>query len=160
MNKRVLLVALLLATATPMRADFDGLVRAVSARGLHRVWVPGLGLARFAVWMIHPAGVSDFQLATFKGDAHFNSADVAGLLRANAEAGFRPVVQQRSKGDNETTLIWARPAGGDQVDFMLLKQEGGADTVVMRAVVDAAVFAREVNMHKHHSRHHVHIANR
>jgi hypothetical protein len=149
MTKRAFLaVFVFLLTALPMRADFNSLVRAVSARGLHRIWVPGLGLARFAVWIAHPAGVHDFQLATFEGKARFGREDLAAMVRANADSGYRPVVQAHDRR-GETTIIWARPAGRDGVELMLLTHEPGDNTTVLRAVVDMEVFARQMNDPRH-----------
>jgi hypothetical protein len=149
MSKRLLLALFVfLVAALPMRADFDSLVRAVHRRGLHRVWMPGLGLARCAIWIVHPAGVHDFQLATFNGGGRLDGADLQALLRANSEAGFTPIVQAHERG-GDTTVIWARPGHGDTVEIMLLTHEPGDETTVLRAVVDVAVFARQVHNPKH-----------
>lgn len=148
-KKLLLAFFVFLLASLPARADFDGLVSAVSRRGLHRVWVPGLGIARLAVWIAHPAGVYDFQLATFEGSARIGNDDLAALLRANAEGGYRPVVQVHSNRNGEATLIWARPAPHDCIDVMLVTHEPGSDTVVLRAVVNGEVFARQVNDPRH-----------
>ena len=147
MTKRIAFAAVLAAlVAWPLRADFDSLVRAVGTiRGLHRIPLPGLGLARFAVWMIHPKGVYDFQIATFEGNGgNLDRNEFEALLRRHAEAGYRPLVQAHSRRSGELTLIWARPSGGDRVELLLLTHEPGDETVVLRTVVDLATIAREV----------------
>ena len=56
MSKRILLTLVLVLAAASTRADFDSLVSAVgSSRGLHRIWTPGISLARLGVRLIHPA---------------------------------------------------------------------------------------------------------
>ncbi len=147
MSKRVALAALvILSAALPLRADFDSLVRAVGTiRGLHRVPMPGLGLARFAVWMIHPKGVYDFQLATFEGKGgDLDPRTFEALLRQHAEAGYRPLVAAHSRRTGELTLIFARPAHDDRVELLLLAHDPGDETVVLRTVVSLETIAREV----------------
>ena len=151
MSKRIVLGALLVAViAWPVRADFNSLVRAVSRqRGIHRVWIPGLGLARMAVWMIHPSGVYDFQLATFEGEARFDDVTFERLLRENSDAGFTPLVRAFSRRSGEMTMIWARPGRGDRIELMLLTHDPKEETVVLRAVIDADALARQVNDPRH-----------
>lgn len=147
MTKRVVFAALFAAiVAAPMRADFDSLVRAVGTiRGMHRIPLPGIGLVRFAVWMIHPKGVHDLQLATFEGKGgDLDRREFEALLREHAEAGYRPLVKAHSRRRGELTLIWARPSGGDRVELLLLVHEPGDETVVLRTVVDMETIAREI----------------
>jgi hypothetical protein len=154
MNKRIVLAAgVALFLSSPLHAGFDALVSAVQAhRGLHRVPIPGLSLARLAVWIIHPEGVHDFQLATFEGRGQIEEEDLQTIFRENIEAGFRPVVQVHSKRDGESTMVWARPAKGDLIEITLLTHERRGDTVVVHAVLDAAVFAREMGSPRRVSR--------
>lgn len=142
MSKRVAVAFLALLIASSAYADFNALVRAMHAHpGLHQVWTPGIGLARFAVWMIHPAGVHDIQLAVFEGDAHFDGSDFARLLNTT-EA--RPMVQVHSNRTGEVALIWARPIGADLMEMLLVAHDPGDDTVVLRTVVDGEMLAREI----------------
>jgi hypothetical protein len=152
MTKRLTLAAVLtLLAAAPLRADFNSLVRAVETiPGMRRVPIPAFGLVRFAVWMIHPKGVHDIQLATFETrdrDGERNEIDQAQLeklIRRHADAGYQPLVQVRSRRAGEVTLIWARPARGDRVELLLLAHERGDETVVLRTVVDIETVAREI----------------
>jgi hypothetical protein len=147
MIRRATLSALLLLVALPMRADFDSLVHAVQTiPGLHRVSIPGFGLVRFAVWMVHPKGVHDVQLATFEGRSHadIDRGELERLLRQNADAGYQPLVQQHSRRTGELTLIWARPGRGDTMEVLLLAHDPKDETVVLRAVVDVETIAREI----------------
>lgn len=148
MNKRFGLIALLvLFVAVPMRADFDSLVQAVERiHGLHRIPMPGFGLVRFGVWIIHPKGVYDLQLATFEGssDDKMDDASFERLLRTHANAGYQPLVQTHSRRNGEMTLIWGRPMPGDRIELLLLTHEPNDETVVLRTVVDVETVAREI----------------
>ena len=147
MSKRVLVAVLLtVVVAAPLRADFDSLVRAVGGiRGMHRIPLPGISLVRFAVWMVHPKGVHDLQLATFEGNGgDLDRAEFEALLREHAEAGYRPLVQAHSRRSGELTLIWARPMRADRVELLLVAHEPGDQTVVLRTVVDMETIAREI----------------
>jgi len=147
MTKRVSLLALVLFAALPLyAAGFKDVVRAVEARTqMHPTYIPLLGLARFAVWIVHPEGVYDFQLATFEGrgaDVEFD--DLSAALRKAVGNGFRPLVQVRSKLKGEFTFIFARPVDDDRVEFMLATHDH-SDTVVLRAVIDADRMLAHIN---------------
>jgi|SRR5437763_1228153 len=147
MKRHALFAALFLLIALPLRADFDSLVRAVETiPGLHRVPMPGFGLIRFAVWMIHPEGVHDFQLATFEGRsrADIDPREFERLLRKHADAGYTPLVAAHSRRTGELTLIWARPSSGNTVELLLLAHDPSDQTVVLRTVVDVEKVAREI----------------
>jgi hypothetical protein len=149
MTKRIVFAAFLaVIVAAPLRADFDSLVRAVGGiRGMHRIPLPGISLVRFAVWMVHPKGVHDVQLATFEGKGKRHDLDPGEfetLLREHADAGYRPLVQAHNRRNGELTLIWARPSRNDRVELLLLVHEPGDNTVVLRTVVDMETVAREI----------------
>ena len=148
MTKRIALILFAAAfVALPLRADFDSLVRAVETiPGLHRVPIPGFGLVRLAVWMIHPEGVHDLQLATFEGKGgDIDQRELERLLRKHADAGYQPLVQAHSRRNGELTLIWARPsANGNTVELLLLAHDPSDETVVLRTVVDVETIAREI----------------
>jgi hypothetical protein len=155
MIRRAAVAAAFIAfAALPLRADFDSLVRAVETiPGLHRVPMPGFGLVRFAVWMIHPKGVYDFQLATFEGKGgDIDPRALERLVRTHAEAGYQPLVVAHSRRDGELTLIWARPSGGDKVELLLLTHDPHDETVVLRTVVDVDMIAREIDQPRTASR--------
>ncbi|MEK6373555.1 MAG: hypothetical protein AABO58_12755 [Acidobacteriota bacterium] len=147
MTKRLAFAVLLaVVVAAPLRADFDSLVRAVGGiRGMHRIPLPGISLVRFAVWMVHPKGVHDVQLATFtRKGGDLEGAEFQALLREHAEAGYRPLVQAHSRSGRQLTLIWARPTSGDLVELLLVAHESRDQTVVLRTVVDLETMAREI----------------
>ena len=149
MNNRrlLLLIALSIATlgATPARANFDDIVRAVESRyHVQRTTIPMFGLVRFALWVAHPGGVSDVQLATFE-NAHFDDMKgLAEIVRRNAGEAMQPLVQTRSNRQNETTLIYARPLGGDRVALLIFAHDR-EDTTVVRVVVSMDKFSEAMN---------------
>jgi len=149
MNNRRLLLLIALSVfalgATPARANFDDIVRAVESRyHVHRTSIPMFGLVRFALWVVHPGGVSDVQLATFE-NAHFgDQRELADIVRRNAGEPFQPLVQSRSKRNNETTLIYARPLGGDRVALLIFAHDR-EDTTVLRVVVSMDKFTETMN---------------
>jgi hypothetical protein len=148
-TKRSLLALAFFLAALPMYADFDAVVRKVSShRGLRRVSIPFLGVARFAVWIIRPEGVHDFQLATFEGKAEIDGRDIGEAIEANAGPGFRPIVRVRSnRHGGEWTFVYARPMGSD-FELMVATHDHG-DTTVVRAVVDLDRLQRAVNNGRH-----------
>ena len=144
MNRRIALtLALTLLAAGSASADFNSLLRVIEAQpGLHRVWTPGISLVRFGVLMIHPEGVHDFQLAVFEGHGRFDRRDFEAVLRSSPD---RPMIRVRSNRTGETALIWAHPVGRDLVEMIMLAHDPNDDTVVLRAVIDGEVLAREIS---------------
>lgn len=147
-RRLVLLVALasvFALGATPARADFDAIVRAVESRyRVHRTTIPFFGLVRFAVWVTQPSGVSDLQLATFE-DAHFDDErGVAEIVRSNAGEPFQPIIQTRSNRSGEVTLIYARPIGKDRVALLVFAHDHD-DTTIVRVVVSIDKFEEAMN---------------
>ena len=142
MNKTLFLALLFVAASA--RADFDALVRTVeSTHGIHRIWTPGISLVRLGVRIAHPEGVHDFQLAVFEGNGDL---DVDRIVRSNPGT---PMVRVHERS-GETTVIWARPRG-DLMEMLLVTHEPNDNTVVLRAVINGEVLAREVADPRHAS---------
>lgn len=131
--------------AMPARANFDDIVRAVESRyRVHRTTIPMFGLVRFALWVARPGGVSDVQLATFE-DTHFDDMQgLAEIVRRNAGEPMQPIVQTRSNRKGETTLIYARPLGGDRVALLVFAHDRD-DTTIVRVVVSMDKFSEAMN---------------
>jgi hypothetical protein len=131
--------------ATSAHANFDDIVRAVESRyHVQRTTIPMFGLVRFALWVAHPGGVSDVQLATFE-NAHFDDMQgLADIVRRNAGEAMQPLVQTRSNRHGETTLIYARPLGGDRVALLVFAHDR-QDTTVVRVVVSMDKFNETMN---------------
>jgi hypothetical protein len=147
MSKRAVLALMLGLAASAAHADFDSLLRVVESQpGLHRIWTPGISLARLAVRMVHPEGVHDFQLAVFEGSGRFDARQFEAILRTSAET---PMVRVHSNRTGETAVIWARPVGRDLVEMVLMAHDPGDDTVVLRAVINGETLAREISDPRH-----------
>jgi hypothetical protein len=157
MNRRIgLALVLFCVVALPMRADFASVARAIDAqRGVKRIWIPFLGLARFAVRVIQPEGVHDFQLVTFTGAENVDPHDLHAIMRTKAGEGFTPLVQVWSRRSNEWSFIYARPRPrSDRIELMILAHDD-EDTVLVRVDVNAEIIAREI---KDKPRHVSHVA--
>lgn len=146
MIKRLLAAALLLALAVPLHADFNEIARAIDDhRGVKKMWMPGIGLARFLVWMVRPKGVRDFQIAVFEGASDLDPHELQSLMRSKVGPGFTPLVQVRSKKSREWTFIYARPRpNSDRIELVVLTQDN-SDTVLVRVDVNADSVARELH---------------
>lgn len=147
MTKRLAAALLLLTSLTlPLHAGgFAEVARAIdSHRGVKRIWIPFLGVARFAVRMVQPEGVRDFQLAVFEGAERVDPKELQKLMRDKIGAGFHPLVQVRSKKSGEWSFIYARPHGGNRIELVILAHDDD-DTALVRVDVDADVLARELD---------------
>ena len=148
MTKRLLSALLIIVVTLPAAADFAEVARALDRKdGVKRIWIPLLGLARFAVRVVQPEGVNDFQLATFEGTINVDPRELQQMMREKLGAGFRPLVQvwSRKSGRKEWSCIYVRPRGnGDNVEVVILAQDN-EDTVLVRVDVDARILARHLN---------------
>jgi hypothetical protein len=153
MIKRLLLATLLVAAAAqPLHADFNAVARAIdSQNGVHRIWIPFLGVARAVVWVVQPEGVRDFQLVTFRNTGNVDPHELQEIMRAKAGEGFKPLVQVWSKRTGEWSFIYAKPSpDGDRIELMVLAHEDDEQTVLVRVDVDAKVLARELEERPRH----------
>lgn len=141
-------VALLLVAfiAVPMYADFASIARAIDSHpGVKRVWIPFLGVARFAVWVVRPEGVHDFQLVTFEGADRLDPQELQNILRTQIGPGYSPLVRAWSRKKGEWSFVYAKPVG-QRIDLVILSHDD-EDTVLVRVDVDATIIAREIEMH-------------
>ncbi len=145
MTKRLAAAVLLFALALPLHADFHKIARAIDRhRGVKRVWMPGIGLARFLVWVVRPKGVHDFQIAVFEGADDVDPRGLHALIESKMEPGFRPLVQVWSRKSGEWSYIYVRPhENSDRMELMLLAHDD--ETVLIRVDVDAEILARELS---------------
>ena len=144
-TKRLLCAALLIAVTLPVFAGFRDVADAIDRhRGLRRVWTPGLGLARFAVWIVQPKGVHDFQLVRFEGSEDIDPNDLSAIMKTHAGPGFTPLVRAWSKKSGEWSFVYARPhPNSTSIELMVLAHDDD-DTVLVRVDVDASIIAREI----------------
>jgi hypothetical protein len=145
--KRIAAALILIAViAVPVRADFDDVATAISRKiGVRKTWIPFLGVARFAVWIIRPTGVHDFQLATFEGGHGVDPRELRAILTAKAGQGFAPLVQVYSRRSNEYSFVFARPGKkANRMELIVLTSEDD-ETTLVRVDVDGEVLARNLN---------------
>ncbi len=146
-----LAAALFAIPAATVRADFSDVVRAIEAKGgHHRSAIPLFGLVRMMIWIAHPDGVHDLELATWE-DRRFSidAREIEPLLHATAGADYRPMVATRSR-NGEWTYIYARPARGDLMEMLIVTHDR-SDTVALRALIEPKRLADEINGEHHHN---------
>ncbi len=82
-----------------------------------RTKVPMLGLAKFAIWMVRPAGVKGFKLAVYEDQDFASRADAASFaqaMRQSYKTDWSPLVQINSKRDgNSRTFIYVKQTKKD-----------------------------------------------
>ena len=139
---RRLLLPLVLLAALPAFADYAAVQRALQSELGRPMYIPLLGFARFATWIVHPKGVHDFQLTTWeKASVIEDGASLESLLQRGLSRDFHPLVRARSRG--EWTYIYAR-AAGDRIELIVLTHDH-TDTVLVRADVDADKLSETIN---------------
>jgi hypothetical protein len=143
--RKLALLVVLLTVAVPAFADFRDVERELRTRLGSPIYIPFLGFARFATWMVHPHGVRDFQLATWE-DKHavIDGVELEQLLRRGLPPDFQPVVRVRER--HEWTFIYARPVG-DRFEMMLLTHDD-SDTVLVRADINGEQLAKAIQDHR------------
>lgn len=148
MTKRLAAALLAIAITAPLHADgFRDVARAIDAkRGVNRVWIPFLGVARFAIRMVQPEGVRDFQLAVFKGVDRVDPVELQAIMHDKIGKGFYPLVKawSRKGGNREWSFIYARPRGDNRFELVILAHDD-EETALVRVDVNADVLARELN---------------
>lgn len=146
MSKRIAAALVALAITVPMYADFGAVARAIDAeKGVKRVWIPFLGIARLAVRVVAPKGMRDFQLVTFEGADKVDPQRLQQVMDEKLGKGFVPLVRVWSKksGKKDWSFIYVRPHGKDRIELVILAHDD-EDTALVRVDVDAEVLAREL----------------
>ena len=117
----LLLFVFCLAAAPRVQADepeFDALANYIKQNYQgQRVKIPFLGLGRFLVKVIRPAGVKSFKLIVFE-KVRLNHADAAAthplnlMMREVLDPAWQPLVRVRNR-DGQQMYVYAREAGKD-----------------------------------------------
>ena len=144
--KRTLVASALLlcsiAVATPARADFQDIVRAIEQKGdVHRAWIPFFWIGRLAVRMHAVEGVSDIQLATFEKN-RLSVSDLDTIVRSNRQERWQPIVVATSSRDREQTYIYSRP-DKDQLQLLIVARDR-EDTTVVQLRIEPKMFLETV----------------
>lgn len=123
-------------TFTPKGKGFNDVVKYIEkSYGAKKTKIPMLGLAKFAIWMIRPAGVKGFKLAVFE-DQNFasrpESIPFSQVMRRAFNKEWSPLVQINSKRDgNSRTFIYVKQTKKD-VEFAVATLEE-REAVVIQA---------------------------
>lgn len=126
--------------------EFDSIVKHLKVRyKAKRKSIPFLGLARFAVKIVRPAGVKSFNVTMFENVD--NSGDLTGrelnaAMRNALSAEWQPLVSVRSR-DGEQTYVYARGAGNDIK--LLIVNISRDEAVVARVKVNPDTLVKFMN---------------
>lgn len=127
----------------PKGKGFNDVVKHLEKNyGAKKTKIPMLGLAKFAIWMVRPAGVKGFKLAVFE-DQNFVSrnetSSFAQVMRQSFNKDWSPLMQISSKRDGTShTFIYIRQTKKD-VEFALATlQENEAVVLQAKFNPDAA----------------------
>jgi hypothetical protein len=144
MRRRVIgLVLLSTLAVVPAQAGFRDIARALDARLGNRTWIPFLGVARMAVWVVSPKGVHDFQLALWEDKSReIDGLEIDRIVQNGIGQGYTPLVRVRSNRSGEHVFVYAKPIRGNVVELFVLAHERD-ETVLVRVTADAAVVARD-----------------
>ena len=117
--------------------EFRGVVHAIEGHyGIHHTHIPLLG---FALFFVRADGVSGLKLAVFEDfHVHADVDEVSHVVENSLGPGWYPFVRVRSKGDDETTLIYANPSNG-KLRMMIVNVESSEATVVELKLSDHAI---------------------
>jgi hypothetical protein len=136
----LIITATMLSVAAPAaRADdseFDAITKHIKQfYKAKRVSIPFLGLAKFFVKIVRPAGVKSFKVAIFE-DLNFapgtNASELGSVMRNALSAEWHPLVRIRSR-DGEQVYVYAREAG-ENIKLMVVTIDR-TDAVVARVKV-------------------------
>ena len=105
------------ATASAKDGEFDRVVKHLKTQYRAKSKsIPLLGLARFAMRVVRPAGVKSFKLAIFE-DQDFSdkpgAAQFSSVVQEALTPAWRPLVRVYSRQDGEQTYVYLREAGKD-----------------------------------------------
>ncbi|MBP6820955.1 MAG: VWA domain-containing protein [Acidobacteria bacterium] len=129
----------------PKGGGFNDVVKHLEKNyGAKKTKIPMLGLAKFAIWMVRPAGVKGFKLAVFEDQNFAKRAEAASFSQAMRQAfkkDWSPLVQISSKRDGDNhTFIYIRQSKKD-VEFALASL-AESEAVVMQVKFNPEAAAR------------------
>ncbi len=121
---------------TPKGKGFNDVVKYIEKNySAKKTKIPMLGLAKFAIWMVRPAGVKGFKLAVFEDQNFIKRADTISFsqaMRQSFKKDWSPLVQFSSKRDGAShTFIYVKQTKKD-VEFAVATL-GESEAVVVQA---------------------------
>lgn len=140
--------ALTLAPASARADDpeFDAITKYLKQQfNAKRISIPFLGLARFFVKIVRPAGVKSFKVAIFE-DLSFtpglSHSEMGRVMRSALHPDWQPLVRVRSQ-DGEQMHVFAK-VDGENIKLMVLTIDQ-TDAVVARVKLSPKKLAEFVN---------------
>jgi predicted small secreted protein len=117
----ILVLATLLPAALNTARAEDREIKAITAHlttryQAKRKRIPFLGLAKFAVRVVHPAGVKSIKLTMFEDlnyAGRFDHAELNAVIRDALDEQWQPLVRISSRKAGEQMFVYARHEGQD-----------------------------------------------
>ena len=151
-KKRWLICVLLLAALLSFSiANVHAEDRAFKAISTHlktrykakRRGIPFLGLANFAVKIVHPAGVKSIKIAIFEdldSSGNINHAELNAVIRQSLDEEWQPLVRVYSRREGEQVFVYARNEG-DDIKLMVVSLQQ-TDAFIARVKISPATLAK------------------
>lgn len=121
------------AVADAKDPAFDAITRHLKSQyKAKKRGIPFMGLARFAVKIIHPAGVNSIKVAIFEELNHTPAAgnnELSAIMRNSLGPEWQPLVRMRSR-DGEQMYVYAADEGKN-INMLVLTIDG-TEAVVAR----------------------------
>ena len=151
-QKRWLIYVLLTATLLSFSiANAQAEDRAFKAISIHlktrykakRKGIPFLGLANFALKIVHPAGVKSIKVALFEdldSSSNINHAELNTVIRQALDQEWQPLVRVYSRKEGEQVFVYARNEGED-IKLMVVSLQQ-TEAFIARVKVSPATLAK------------------
>jgi hypothetical protein len=143
----LVLATLLSLSVITARADdraFNAITTHLKTRyQAKRKRVPFLGLANFAVRVVHPAGVKSIKLVMFEDLSYSGTgshAELNAVIRESLDQGWQPLVRIYSRKNGEQMFVYATNEGQDIKLLVVSLQE--TEAFIARVKLDPATLAR------------------
>ncbi len=132
----IITATLVISIPQTARADdpeFDAITKHLKQHyNAKRISIPFLGLARFFVRIVRPAGVKSFKVAIFE-NLNFSEGqtdtELSAVMRSALSPEWQPLIRTRSR-DGEQVYVYAREAG-ENIKLMVVTIDR-TDAVVAR----------------------------
>lgn len=130
------LIASVPQTARADDPEFDAITKHLKLHyNAKRISIPFLGLAKFFVRIVRPAGVKSFKVAIFedlKFTAGERDTELSAVMRGALDPEWQPLIRTRSR-DGEQVYVYAREAG-ENIKLMVVTIDR-TDAVVARVKI-------------------------
>ncbi len=148
--RRVLSLAAILVVLAPAAPaeEFNWMVREFSRQtNVQQLHIPFFGLARFAVAVAHPAGVSGLKLAVFE-NPNVPPEDFSRIADSISGNLWKPMIRIREK-NGERTNIYLQPQPDGRRLKLLIATLDKADAVFVQVVLKPEALMKFVDERKH-----------